>query len=262
MEALLRGDRPPQYLRWLCHLWILEMSAKKEIRTAVYIDGFNLYYGCLKGYEHYKWLDIEALCNEVVSDRPIVSIKFFTARIKAKAARRPDAHVRQDAYIKAVQHHSNNRVEVIKGTFRRDPKNLHLYKPIPCKNHHEGDAHCHASETITVWKNEEKQTDVSLASHLINDAWLDLYDQAIIISNDTDLEEAIKIARQDYSPRKPQKQVGVITPTTWPERSPAGTLVNVASWSKEIKESHLKNSQLPDIINIGGKTLYRPAEWK
>jgi hypothetical protein len=28
--------------------------------TNVYIDGFNLYYGCLKGTPH-KWLDLDAL---------------------------------------------------------------------------------------------------------------------------------------------------------------------------------------------------------
>ena len=30
------------------------------MRTYVYVDGFNLYYGALKG-SHYKWLDLKAL---------------------------------------------------------------------------------------------------------------------------------------------------------------------------------------------------------
>ncbi|HHT9772358.1 TPA: NYN domain-containing protein, partial [Legionella pneumophila] len=29
-------------------------------RTTIYIDGFNLYYGCLKRTS-YKWLDLKAL---------------------------------------------------------------------------------------------------------------------------------------------------------------------------------------------------------
>ena len=261
LVALLRGDRPPQIWRWLCHFWAREMSKKEELRTAVYIDGFNLYHGCLQGHEHYKWLDIEALCHNLLTNRPIVSIKFFTARIKEKAARRPKAQARQDAYLRAIKQYSNNRVEIIRGEFRRDRKEMYLFNPIPCKNKENGEGHCHDSEKILVWKNEEKQTDVSLAAHLVNDAWLDLYDQAIIISNDTDLEEAIKIALTDHSPGKPPKRVGVISPTTWPGRSPAGTLVNIASWSKEIKESHLSNSQLPDSINTGTGALYRPPEW-
>ncbi|MEJ1296736.1 MAG: NYN domain-containing protein [Candidatus Sedimenticola sp. (ex Thyasira tokunagai)] len=237
------------------------MSPKEKRRTAVYIDGFNLYHGCLQGHEHYKWLDIEALCHNLISDRPIVSIKFFTARIIAKAARRPDANIRQDTYLKAIKQRSNGRVEVIRGNFRRDKKKMHLYSPIPCKHHDNGNEHCHGDEKIAVWKNEEKQTDVSLAVHLINDAWLDLYDQAIIISNDTDLEEAIKIARVDHSPGKPPKYVGIITPTAWPRRKPAGTLVSAASWLKEVKESHLRDSQLPDTIPCGNGVLYRPPEW-
>lgn len=32
------------------------MAASKALRTGVYIDGYNLYYGCLKG-SPYKWLD-------------------------------------------------------------------------------------------------------------------------------------------------------------------------------------------------------------
>ena len=33
--------------------------------THVYIDGFNLYYGALKGTP-YKWLDLEALCRKLM----------------------------------------------------------------------------------------------------------------------------------------------------------------------------------------------------
>jgi hypothetical protein len=32
------------------------------MKTNVYIDGFNLYYGCLKGTPH-KWLNLAAFCQ-------------------------------------------------------------------------------------------------------------------------------------------------------------------------------------------------------
>ena len=35
------------------------------MRTYVYIDGFNLYYGALKGTAH-KWLDINALFRNIL----------------------------------------------------------------------------------------------------------------------------------------------------------------------------------------------------
>ena len=34
----------------------------RPVRTNIYIDGFNLYYGCLKNTPH-KWLDLRALCQ-------------------------------------------------------------------------------------------------------------------------------------------------------------------------------------------------------
>jgi hypothetical protein len=39
------------------------------LQTNVYIDGFNLYYGCLKGTP-YKWLDLDALCRSAAGVSP------------------------------------------------------------------------------------------------------------------------------------------------------------------------------------------------
>jgi hypothetical protein len=35
------------------------------MRTNVYVGGFNLYYGCLKGTP-YQWLDVAALCARLL----------------------------------------------------------------------------------------------------------------------------------------------------------------------------------------------------
>ena len=32
----------------------------EALRTSIYVDGFNLYHGCVKG-TRYKWLDLKAL---------------------------------------------------------------------------------------------------------------------------------------------------------------------------------------------------------
>ena len=58
--------------------------AKQHPRTYIYIDGFNLYYRSLKGTP-YKWLDIESMCQQLLSDNvDIKAIKYFTARIKER----------------------------------------------------------------------------------------------------------------------------------------------------------------------------------
>jgi hypothetical protein len=50
------------------------------MRTNVYVDGFNLYYGCLKGTP-YRWLDLEALCSRLLPTNSIHRIRYFTARV-------------------------------------------------------------------------------------------------------------------------------------------------------------------------------------
>ena len=45
--------------------WPLLLSYCMALQTNVYIDGFNLYYGCAKGTPH-RWLDLGALCNALL----------------------------------------------------------------------------------------------------------------------------------------------------------------------------------------------------
>ncbi len=47
-----------------------------------------------------------------------------------------------------------------------------------------------------VVKTEEKGSDVNLAAHVLNDAWLDKYDCAVVISNDSDLAEPLRLVRE------------------------------------------------------------------
>ena len=50
------------------------------MRTLVYVDGVNLYYGVLKP-SGCKWLDLVALCEKVLAPHhDILGIKYFTAR--------------------------------------------------------------------------------------------------------------------------------------------------------------------------------------
>jgi hypothetical protein len=49
----------------------------------VYVDGFNLYYGCLR-HTAYKWLDLEALCKRLLPAYDIRRIRYFTARVSGR----------------------------------------------------------------------------------------------------------------------------------------------------------------------------------
>ena len=73
----------------------------KKPRTIIYIDGFNLYYGALKGTK-FKWLDLQTLFQKLLGDHhTITEIKYFTARVSARDSD-PDAPNRQDAYLNSA----------------------------------------------------------------------------------------------------------------------------------------------------------------
>ena len=59
------------------------------MRTAVYIDGYNLYYGRLR-HTSYKWLDVVGLVEDILGvqdpESSVVAVKYFTAPALARFA--------------------------------------------------------------------------------------------------------------------------------------------------------------------------------
>ena len=82
-------------------------------RVRVYIDGFNLYYGALKGTP-FKWLDPVRLSARLLPDTCVIDkVLYFTARVSGKIDRRAPA--RQHAYLNALR--TLPEVEVHFGNF-------------------------------------------------------------------------------------------------------------------------------------------------
>lgn len=100
------------------------------LRTRVYIDGYNFYYGCLKGTP-YKWLDMlqlfesQILPSVLVKDRhgqtrrselvESPSILFFTAKILESVAKSVDSVSSQARYHTALRKLYSGRIELIEG---------------------------------------------------------------------------------------------------------------------------------------------------
>ena len=59
---------------------------------------------------------------------------------------------------------------------------------------------------VEVGKNEEKRSDVILALHVFNDAWQNAYDGAVIVSNDSDLAESLRLVKAQNP-----KVIGLVT---------------------------------------------------
>lgn len=74
----------------------------REMRTYIYIDGFNFYYGALKGTS-FKWLDFKAFFTCILkSHHLILSIKYFTALVSATPDD-PNKPIRQETFIRAIK---------------------------------------------------------------------------------------------------------------------------------------------------------------
>jgi hypothetical protein len=71
------------------------------MKTNVYVDAFNLYYGSLKGTQ-YKWLDIKKLCEQAFPNDTIGKIRVFAANVKARPSN-PQQPIRQQIYFRALR---------------------------------------------------------------------------------------------------------------------------------------------------------------
>ena len=81
------------------------------LKTNIYVDGFNLYYGALKGTP-YRWLNINKLCRIMLPRDTIHQIKYFTALVTSRP-KDPDQLTRQQTYLRALQTIPN--LEIIYG---------------------------------------------------------------------------------------------------------------------------------------------------
>ena len=207
------------------------------MRTIVYVDGFNLYYGALKR-TRYKWLDLHALFQSVLqSHHDIQQIKYFTTRVSS-TPNDPSKDQRQDSYLRALKHYRPH-IQMFFGHFLRNSKRMPLEQPIGNR------------QLVRVIKTEEKGSDVNLAVHLLNDSWLDAYECAVVVTNDSDIAEALRMSKQ-----RPGKLVGLVNPQSG---RASRQLTQHADFVRTIFPRALAQSQLPDPIP--GTSIHKPAQW-
>jgi 6-hydroxy-3-succinoylpyridine 3-monooxygenase len=235
------------------------------LRTRIYIDGYNLYYGCLKG-THLKWLDLLALFEKgilpsvtasingqsLASDLQPVAIKFFTAPILAQAAKADDSIQCQEQYHAALNKHQPGRIETIKGYFSLIEGRA---KVIDSRTPKKWPRDC---QTTDVWKLEEKQSDVNLALHAVKDALLCDIEHVVIVTNDTDIAPAMQMIRSHT-----KATVGLVIPTTDQARVPNAELAKYSHWVRtHITEAELKSAQLPRVVAAKSRRpAIKPDSW-
>lgn len=224
-------------------------------RVHVYIDGFNLYYGSLKGTP-YKWLDLGALCRTLLPGDDIRLIRYFTAELDPTPSD-PDLPIRQATYMRALR--TVPRLWIKEGFFLTKPsrkrKVYPLYGPDPKVPNP-------SNRAVWIWKTEEKGSDVNLATALLLDAAANDFDRAWVISNDSDLAWPIWMVRKTYRKQvgvwKPDRPKGYPSSNARPDSKP---LIRHARWFKRIEESQLAACQFPTTLTDKDGSFSKPTAW-
>jgi len=208
-------------------------------RTNVYIDGFNFYYGAVRSTP-YKWLNFAELCRLLLppSHYAINQVKYFTARVQARPTD-PDQPVRQEIYLRALRTIPN--LSIIFGHFLTNDVSMPMAGQNPL-----------TPAYVRVVKTEEKGSDVNLASHLVNDAHNKDFDVGVVISNDSDLVEPVRIVTQELG-----LHVGILNPHIRRSRE----LSQYATFYKKIRPGVLGASQFPSALNDATGAFHKPAVW-
>ncbi len=209
-------------------------------RTVVYIDGFNFYYGAVKGTQ-YKWLDFEALCQRLLPRDQVIKIRYFTARVTARPDD-PQRASRQDTYLRALV--TLPLVQIHYGHFLTQSVRL------PRANRRQGQ-----SRTVEVLRTEEKGSDVNLATYLLLDAFQGRCDTAVVISNDSDLAQAIQVAQSELSVK-----VGIINPHPRERRSRKLQGLDCLFY-RQIPRQLLTETQLPAVVHDSKGPIRKPEAW-
>ena len=207
------------------------------MRTYVYVDAFNLFYGCLKGRPH-KWLNLAALCrHQLQPHHVIVRIKYFTALVSARDD--PDRPNRQQLYLRALR--TIPEVRIYFGKFQTHERRMPAVVPPGVKQ----------TYATVSWTNE-KGSDVNLATHLLSDAYEGRFAAAVVITGDSDLVAPIRLVAQNLG-----LTVGILNPQHRASRS----LVRAATFYERIRPGTLAASVFPDQLTDSKGVFHKPPSW-
>lgn len=196
------------------------------LRTGCYIDGFNLYHAVNDlGDPSIKWVSLQKIAESLLREGDsLVFTKYFTALStwsKEKRAR----HV---SFITAQEFYG---VDVRKLGFKRVEKKC-LRSGFRCKFY------------------EEKQTDVDLATSIIDDAYQSKMDKVILITADSDQIPTLKLLRTRF----PKIEITIAAPPN--RKEVARELMAFGDHKVEIHANRLRACLLPrTVTDSNGRTI-------
>ena len=231
------------------------MWAMIIMKTFVYIDGYNLYYGLLRR-SPFKWIDVVDLVTNIIMiqdpSSEVHHVRYFTAPVLGRFATNGTGAVNsQRQYHRALREINGQRIEIIEGYHTVEKSRaIKLNQPID------------KSDLVEIWRFEEKQTDVNIALTMYRDATLNETFQQVLVSSDSDLELPLKLISGDFD-----NTLGLIIPRPQPSpdkrsRPVNKSLSNHTSWTRRYITTHeCANSVMPDVIPTRKKPIRKPLYW-
>jgi uncharacterized LabA/DUF88 family protein len=231
------------------------------MRVAFLVDGFNLYHSIRDAEKQcadrpQRWLDLRAFCQDYVRhfgrNAVLEGVYYFSALAKHLQASNPGVVLRHVAYIDAI---ASTGVQVTLANFKARDKYIPfehcsfrlrwLRRPIrlPLRG-------C----TVMFQRAEEKETDVAIATKMMELLHGNAADAVVLVSGDTDLLPAIRTARRLF----PAVRVAVC----FPFRRQNVDLKQAVSHSFKVRKEQYAKHQFPDpVVLPNGRTIDKPALW-
>lgn len=181
---------------------------------------------------------MDALFRRVFPRHHVERSRYFTANVKA-VPHDPQQPVRQQAYLRALR--TLPAVSIHLGQFASHTVKMPVAATLGS-----------STRFVEVWKSEEKGSDVNLAAHLVHDAHRGAFEQAVIVTNDSDLIEAVRIVVCEVG-----LPVGVLNPSS----HPAGGLRKAATFYRTLRLAALAASQFPDTLRDDVGEFHKPSGW-
>ncbi len=211
------------------------------MRTALLVDGFNLYHALQDasvdlGGAGTKWLDLTSLCRSFLGDirggAQLAGIDYFSALATFRESVDTGITERHRLYIECLR---SRGVKIHMGTF---------------KVKHSLCLHC-GRENL---RPEEKGSDVALGVRLQELFWTDACDAAVLVTGDNDLAPAVRTARAHF-PWKPVL-------CYFPYKRFGFDLEAVASRCLRMRARRYLRHQFPDPVRLpDGVEIHRPSNW-
>ena len=207
-------------------------------RVNFYIDGFNIYHAIDRlNNNKLKWINYYDLCKSLLKNNESINKVYY---FSAYAFWKPYSQNKYYILVQALKHFG---VEVVLGNFKKKTQSLNI-------SDNNGNIIKYNYEY-----HEEKESDVNIAIHLVRDACNKSCDKTILLSGDSDLVPAIRMAKQENQNLK----IGIVVPAY----VQASSLKDASDFSVKLSKINISSMLLPQSIVLkNGNTITCPKDWQ